>query len=751
MALIQNFRDIDQLSPTDFEFFVRDVFETAGWEDLVVTLPGSEFRHGDGGVDIFGRRGSRRFAIEVKHRSLQDKVDVQALNQLVTGAKLSKVENLILVTNSYFTTEVRTRALRLGVELVDRDALKTLWYERRSDIGNRIRPHKHQEAVLEEVLSAVQKGKRRFLIEMATGLGKTYTAAHIVRRLRDELVQGRSPRVLFLAHQVELLLQAVTAFKNVLGIGDYSYSACFDGAEPEDTDVVFGSFDTLVSRLGALRPDAFDIIIVDEAHHAAATTYSLVVEHFQPRLLLGLTATPYRTDARDIFRFFGGEEGHIGRFDLCWALKNRKLAFPRYRVFLDDIDPQVLQQFKLGMNISDIDRRLFLHKKDEEIVRIIEKVIADQVVEEPKAIVFCRSIRHLKHLIQFFPQGSATLVHSKMSAGDRRSNIRAFREGDFRYILVCDLFNEGIDIPETNVLVFLRYTGSKIIWLQQLGRGLRKTAKKHYVHVLDFVGSLDRLQEIEALGRDIAKAPLDDDVREPDATEVFHDSTFKVHYDQSAAQVLGLLEDLQYRLLSRNVALQSIRAYREQHQSIPPIDKLEAALKNVSADQVATHFGSYISYLDAALGDSYDRTFIRDACIAYVKTFKEMTHGTLPSLRAISLGTEVLGLPLVTDEEAKALIGDDWAKREDEATPSVDESQACESSIGTKDSVNRAALDVEPQCGRLLARYVDTVSTLEHLKALPSSEIEAIQREHRSLFGFLRSLEKVRAQRKVQQ
>lgn len=129
-----DFKSIDSFSPSDFEIFVRDVFVAAGWTDAVITKVGKEFSHGDGGVDIFAYKNKRKFAIEVKQRQAGITVDVKALNQLVTGAKLASVTNMILVTNSYFTSEVRVRALRLGVELIDRDALQNLWVEKHSEM-----------------------------------------------------------------------------------------------------------------------------------------------------------------------------------------------------------------------------------------------------------------------------------------------------------------------------------------------------------------------------------------------------------------------------------------------------------------------------------------------------------------------------------------------------------------------------------------------------------------------------------------
>ncbi len=176
---LSEFKLVDKLSPSDFEIFVRDVFVAVGWNDAIVTKVGQEFQHGDGGVDIFAHKNKRKFAIEVKQRQAGVTVDVSALNQLVTGAKLANVSNMILVTNSYFTSEVKVRALRLGVELLDRDGLQNLWIEKHSEIGRQIQPRTYQETVIQDSLTRFNAGHSRLLIEMATGLGKTYTVAHL--------------------------------------------------------------------------------------------------------------------------------------------------------------------------------------------------------------------------------------------------------------------------------------------------------------------------------------------------------------------------------------------------------------------------------------------------------------------------------------------------------------------------------------------------------------------------------------------
>ena len=565
--MIREFKDIDHLKPDDFEVFVKELFEASGWADAYITKVGKEFKHGDGGVDIFAYKGQRKFAIEVKQRSLHITVDVKSLNQLVTGAKLANVTNKILVTNSYFTSEVKARALRLGVELIDRDELQNLWVIRDSEIGRRISPRKYQKEVIDSSINQYDKGKSKILIEMATGLGKTYTVALLVKKIIQRSPERK--KVLFLAHQIEILLQSVTAFKNVLGIGNYSFSACFSGSQPENTDFVFASFDTLYGQLSSLSCSDYDYIIVDEAHHTPAKTYSEVVTLFNPKLLIGLTATPYRSDNKDVISYFGGEEGHIGKYDLVWALKHRKLALPKYLVLLDDLDQEKINQLDRGLSISDLDKRLFLHKKDEEVINIIERTVVEQGIEDVKGIVFCRNISHMRHLIGFFKLGSATLVHSRMSDQERRENIRNFREGNVKFILVCDLFNEGIDIPETNLLIFMRYTGSKTIWLQQLGRGLRKTKNKDYVHVLDFVGSLERLNEVKDLAKAVERQSVDrenllSDVEECDDKSAYHDGSLEVKYSAEAAKVLVLLEKMKMQLGSRELIINKAKEYKKE-------------------------------------------------------------------------------------------------------------------------------------------------------------------------------------------
>lgn len=604
MKDIISFVDIDSLSPEDFEYFIKDVFEKSGWNDAYITKVGKDFSHGDGGVDIIAYKRKRKFGIEVKQRSINNIVGVKALNQAVTGAKLYNAEQVILVTNSYFSSEVIQRALTLGVELVDRDELQDMWIKKSTEIGRSdIKPRLYQKAVIDDCMSYTKKGATKLLIEMATGLGKTYTSALLIKEIMEFFSYSK---ILFLVHQVEIMNQSYIAYKNVFGVGNYSYAASVGGQLSNFTeDFSFGVVNSIYTNLPSLKDNQFDIIVIDEAHHAPANMYTQILSYLAPKILIGMTATPFREDGKDVFKVFGGTDGHIGKYDLVWALRNRRLAFPKYVVMLNDLKEQEISKIEEGLSLEDLDKKFFLNKKDDEVIRLIEETVDHENIENPKAIVFCQSIEHINHLIQFFAPGTATYVHSKMVPELRRTNIRNFREYDFRYILVCDLFNEGIDIPETNILVFLRSTKSRRIWLQQLGRGLRKTPNKEYVHVFDFVGSLERINDINKLQNDLGgiKKKIESYDLED---EIIINDFIEVKYTKHAVQVLTLLEEQKWKLIPVIKAKEILEDYYSDNEIIPLPETICEELKNISSDQINTHFGSYWGYITSVFGSNED-------------------------------------------------------------------------------------------------------------------------------------------------
>ena len=337
-----------------------------------------------------------------------------------------------------------------------------------------------------------QSGHNRALVHMATGLGKTTVVAGDVKRYLEDKPEAR---VLFLCHQNQILRQARERFELIVGHEGHTYGN-FTGESKamHEVSCLFASFQTMKNWKQLFRPDEFDYIVVDESHHAKAETYEPTLKYFQPEFLLGLTATPDRQDLREIRDIFGHE---VYSKSLAHALAEGLLARPDYRVILDEIQQNILKGVleKENVSLAELNRTIFLPKRDEEIARLVQEKSSD--TQDPKTIVFCPSISHAQRMANLLPD--AATYHSEISRDEREKILRSFGDSSVKTLVSVDMFNEGMDIPDANVIVFLRSTQSETIFLQQLGRGLRKMANKNTVLILDFVANCDRLLMIEKL------------------------------------------------------------------------------------------------------------------------------------------------------------------------------------------------------------------------------------------------------------
>lgn len=328
----------------------------------------------------------------------------------------------------------------------------------------------------------------RALVVMASGLGKTFTAAKDVQRYRS-----RHPRkVIYLCHQNDILEQAETTFKTVLPLRTtYGY---YNGREKHrDVDCLFATFQTMQDRLDEFDPKEFGYMVVDESHHGQAPTYRPVIDYFNPDFLLALTATPDRTDLKDIREIYGPEVFSLPLED---ALAEGLLAKVDYRLMTDELQNLKFLDTPVGkISIAELNRRLFVPKRDKEIARIIQERISE--VPDARVMIFCPSIAYCNRLVKYL--SNAVVVHSDLPTGIQDDNLKAFRSGEANILLTVDKFNEGIDVPEANIIVFLRLTASRTIFFQQLGRGLRKSRGKRGVLVLDFVGNCERLEMVHKL------------------------------------------------------------------------------------------------------------------------------------------------------------------------------------------------------------------------------------------------------------
>ena len=332
---------------------------------------------------------------------------------------------------------------------------------------------------------------------MATGLGKTFLAALDAKRFA-----GEKGRVLFIVHQKDILEQAKEAFYSVFGNkATYGYYHGF--RKDKKKQIMFATFQTLFKKKSKFKPEEFDYVVVDETHHAQATTYRPVVTYFKPKFMLGITATPDRRDGLKISELY--ENNIPYQMDLIKALSRGYLAPVEYEIFSSNLDDFSIKEAGQKYTIKDLNRYLFIPRRDEEIAKLFYEKI--KKIKNAKALVFCPNIKYAERMKKYF--ADSVVVHANSGAETRREAISAFKDGKYKVIFTVNLFNEGVDIPDVNVIVFLRSTVSYTIFYQQLGRGLRKSVGKEKVTVLDFVANYDRVKILYDL-----KAKLKDELAE---------------------------------------------------------------------------------------------------------------------------------------------------------------------------------------------------------------------------------------------
>lgn len=361
-----------------------------------------------------------------------------------------------------------------------------------------LKPYPYQRKCLGALRLARNSGRKRALVVMATGLGKTMVSAFEIKAL---LKQAPGP-VLYLCHNKDILRQARKTFEEVLG-DSYTYGY-FHGTEKHlgDVDVLFASFQTMAKWLDRFGKNAFRYIVVDEVHHGHAATFRPIIEYFEPEWMVGLTATPERSDGLDITTLFEGPP--VFNLGIFKALARRYLCDVDYRIMTDEIQKLEVLDTPVGkLSIAELNRTVFVPKRDEEIARIIQQKAAEEF-ENPRVMIFCASIEHAERMAKLMPH--AAIVHSKLKTKEKDRRLDAFRSGEVSTVLTVDMLNEGIDVPEANVIVFLRSTASRRIFLQQLGRGLRKALGKLKVLVLDFVANCERIEMIDQLQQGVRDA-----------------------------------------------------------------------------------------------------------------------------------------------------------------------------------------------------------------------------------------------------
>lgn len=364
-----------------------------------------------------------------------------------------------------------------------------------------IRPYSYQQEILDK-LDAERKvrGLTRNLVVAATGTGKTVISAFDYRRF-CKAHPGGANRLLFVAHREEILRQSQYTFQNILR--DPNFGDLFvGGSRPESLDHLFVSIQTVNSQdlCGRLSAEYYDYIVVDEFHHAAAPTYQRLLDHFRPQILLGLTATPERMDGKSVLDYFGGRIA--AEIRLPEAI-DRKLLCPfQYFGVADTVDLDELRWVRGGYDKNDLTNlyslnRAVAERRAAHILQSLDRYVTD--MDAVKGLGFCVSVEHARFMADYFnAQGVPSLCLVGQSSDEERYTAKKrLVSGELRFLFVVDIYNEGVDIPEVNTVLFLRPTESLTVFLQQLGRGLRLAEDKECLTVLDFIGQANRKYNFE--------------------------------------------------------------------------------------------------------------------------------------------------------------------------------------------------------------------------------------------------------------
>ena len=364
-----------------------------------------------------------------------------------------------------------------------------------------IAPYSYQQEILDKLeAERTVRGYTRNLVVAATGTGKTVISALDYKRFCKQH-PGKPCRLLFVAHREEILQQSLYIFRAVLK--DANFGDLFVGSyRPEGIDHLFLSIQTFNSQnfTEKTTPDFYDYIIVDEFHHAAAPTYQKLLDYYQPRILLGLTATPERMDGKSILPYFNNRIA--AEIRLPEAI-DRKLLCPfQYFGVTDNIDLDTLKWSAGGYDKGELSRIYTLsgdvaNRRADLVVSALLKYVTD--IDDVKGLGFCVTLEHAEFMCRYFNDHNipSMFLTGKSPDEERKTAKQRLVAGEVRYIFVVDIYNEGVDIPEVNTVLFLRPTESLTVFLQQLGRGLRLAEDKECLTVLDFIGQANRKYNFE--------------------------------------------------------------------------------------------------------------------------------------------------------------------------------------------------------------------------------------------------------------
>lgn len=499
------FLDRPRLLKGPWQAFERDVARLMvanGFDD--VRLVGGS---GDRGADVLGVKEGQLWVFQCKHTTTGPP-PAKAVSEVVNAAKYYKANRMVVAvarppSQSFLDEVERFGRLGLRVETVGPGELLGLMAITPEHAPSRRDLHEYQREaarLLRESLIDTGRGQ----IVLATGLGKTVVMAEVVADLlRSGLVPEK--RVLVVAHTKELISQLHRSFWHQLP--KWVRTEHFNGVEqPKLWDgVIFATIQSVAANLD-LIPQV-GLLVIDEAHHVGASTFQAVLASLRPQMVAGATATPWRGDGFDINTSLGPP---VIQYGIADGLSRGFLAEVDYRLCADNIDWLMVQGLSRHQySLSQLNKRLILPIRDEQATRMIRECFDQE--GRRSGIVFCPSIAHAREMAAMLRRYGfrSEAVTNETDLREADLLMARFRAGDLDLLTSVDLFNEGVDVPDVDLIVFMRATHSRRIFVQQLGRGLRTSKTKDKVIVLDFVTDLRRVAEVVELDRAVQGGPVE--------------------------------------------------------------------------------------------------------------------------------------------------------------------------------------------------------------------------------------------------
>ena len=367
---------------------------------------------------------------------------------------------------------------------------------------NEFVPNSMQKRVLQKLKETRINGNKKGLVISATGTGKTYLAAMDIKQffeinsntenklfeINDKKSKTSNIKFLFIAHREELLENAINVFSKILKIDKNEFGRIYGGLKEIDKNIIFASIQSLRNCYNEFKPSFFDYVIVDEFHHSMSDSYLKTLSYFNPKFLLGLTATPKRMDGKDILSLC--DYNVVDEIGIKEALEE-DLIVPFHYFGVNDytINYDNIPYKNGKYNEKILLENLLLNTRTDYIVEKINKFGFDG--DELSAVAFCQNIEHAFFMKEEFSKKGykSAVITANTSSNERSEILEKFKNKKIEILCVVDILNEGIDIPTINLLLFLRPTMSSTIFIQQIGRGLRKAKNKDFVTIIDFIGN----------------------------------------------------------------------------------------------------------------------------------------------------------------------------------------------------------------------------------------------------------------------